>query len=374
MASYDDQEIRRPALARSYLQLLGAQPGRPIALFAPRRVGKTFFLDQDLAPAARAEGLVPVYADVWLHRASPLAAINQALEEALDDATVPPVGAGRSAHTPVKKLGAFGASVELGDEPRRRPLPAAPELRLDALVARLAAAAGRPLLLMVDEVQALGEHAQGGAIVASLRAVLHKRKREVFAVFTGSSQAELWAMMSAAGGPMYQFAQRLDFPVLGDDYLGLLAAHFARVHRAKRLALPDLRRAFERIGYKPALMKDLVKAMSAEGATDVDAALEHMLRDDHQVAGWRALLAGLQPIERALLVLLAQAKPPMGRETLVELGVMTGAEPTIAKVRAALDRLQRAGILAKTGGRWLIEDRLFAEHLATPVTTPKLSH
>lgn len=48
------------------------QPGRPIALFAPRRVGETFFLDGDVAPAARDAGLTPVYADLWLHCASPI--------------------------------------------------------------------------------------------------------------------------------------------------------------------------------------------------------------------------------------------------------------------------------------------------------------
>jgi hypothetical protein len=43
MKTFDDLEVRRPELARSYLELLKAQPGRPIALFAPRRAGKTFF-------------------------------------------------------------------------------------------------------------------------------------------------------------------------------------------------------------------------------------------------------------------------------------------------------------------------------------------
>jgi predicted AAA+ superfamily ATPase len=60
MKTFDDLEVRRPELARSYLELLKAQPGRPIALFAPRRVGKTFFLDQDLTPAARVSGFTPV--------------------------------------------------------------------------------------------------------------------------------------------------------------------------------------------------------------------------------------------------------------------------------------------------------------------------
>lgn len=364
MKTFDDLEIRRAELARSYLHLLDAQPGRPIALFAPRRVGKTFFLDSDLTPAARDGGFIPVYADVWLHKTAPLEAINHAIEEALDDVLVPARAVARMAKTPVKKLGALGASLEFGDAPRRRPLPNQPELRLDALASRLAEASGKRVLLMLDEIQALGEAANGNAIVATLRAVLQKRKRAVAAVFTGSSQEALSSMMSAAGGPMYQFAQLQDFPVLGDEYLRLLADHFAKVHKGKHLDLAALRRVFERIGYKPALMKDLVKAMSAEGKTDVEFGLATMVGDDRHVAGWRGLLAGMQPFERALLILVARGKAPMGKETLLELDRIGGSRVTIAKVRAALERMKRAGILAKPGGHYLIEDRLFADYAA----------
>ena len=59
MKTFDDIEVRRPALAKSYLGLIHAQPGRPLAMFAPRRVGKTYFLDHDLAPAARQAGQTP---------------------------------------------------------------------------------------------------------------------------------------------------------------------------------------------------------------------------------------------------------------------------------------------------------------------------
>jgi hypothetical protein len=137
METFDDLEVHRPDLAQNYLQSLKAQAGRPIALFAPRRVGKTFFLAEDLAPAARSAGFLPVYADIWLNRAAPLAAVNHALEEALDDATVPASAVGKVAKTRVKKVAALGAELELGEEPRRRALPTEPALRLDALVARL---------------------------------------------------------------------------------------------------------------------------------------------------------------------------------------------------------------------------------------------
>lgn len=320
------------------MSLLRAQPGRPITLFAPRRVGKTHFLDHDLAPVAKRAGLLPVYADVWLQRTAPLDAINHAQDEALDDASVPSGKVGRLAKTPVRKIAAGGASLELGDQPARRALPASPELRLDALVARVAQASGKTVLLMLDEIQTLGEVGNGATIIAALRAVLHKRKSEVAAVFTGSSQSGLARIMSSAGAPMVQFAQLLDFPVLGDEYLSVLAGHFARVHNGRKPAIEDLRRAFERLGFKPALMKDIVRSMSAEGVTDVDLALRQFISDDRQVAGWKALLDSMTPFEQTVLITIAKQLPPMGRETLKLLARAGQPAPTLAKVRACANR------------------------------------
>ena len=366
MDTFDDIEVRRPGLAKIYLGLLKAQPGRPIALFAQRRVGKTFFLDHDLTPAARKAGMLPVYADVWLQRTAPLDAINHALEEALDDLTVPAGKVSKLAKTAVKKIGAAGASIELGEEPRRRSLPSAPELRLDALIKRVATEADRKVLLMLDEIQTLGDVSNGEAIIAALRAVLHKRKNEVAAVFTGSSQSGLAKIMSTAGAPMYQFAQLLDFPVLGDDYLEELAAHFAKVHRGRKPALVDLRRLFARLGFKPALMKDIVKSMSAEGITDVDLALAHFIADDKQVGGWKALLDAMPPFERAVLMVIAQQLPPMSQATLKRLATRNAPTPTVAKVRAAIERLRKAGVVTKDGGAGVqIEDRLLVEYMTS---------
>lgn len=344
MKTFDDIQVQRPALARSYLQLLRAQPGRPIAMFAERRVGKTYFLDHDLAPAAAHDGLLPVYADLWLQRVAPLEAINHALEEALDDVSVPKGAAGRLAKTPVRKLALLGQSIDLGDAPVRRALPAEPALRLDTLVVRLAQAAGRPLLLMLDEIQALGDAAGGEGIVAALRAVLHKRRAQCLAVFTGSSQEGLARMVATAGAPMYQFAQLLNFPPLGDEFLTALARHYASVHRGRKLVLDDLRRVYAQIGFKPGLMRDIVKGMSAEGITDVDLGVQHMLNDERQVAGWTALLQSLPPFDLAVLLQLAQGRAPMGKEALQALG---GA--TVAKSRAALERLRKLGLVSRSG-------------------------
>jgi len=363
MKTFDDIEVRRPALAQSYLALLGAQAGRPLALFAPRRVGKTFFLDHDLAPRAREAGMLPVYADVWLHKSAPLEAVNHALEEALDDLLVPSGNVGKLAKTQVKKIGILGASVDLGDEPRRRALPESPALRLDALIARLAKQHKGQILLMLDEVQTLGEAPDGVSMIAALRAVLHKRREDACAVFTGSSQEGLARLMNTAGAPMYQFAQIIDFPFLGDEFLRLLAEHFRKVHPGKKLGLDELREGFKKIGFKPGLMRDVVKAMSAEGITDVKRGIENYVASDHQVAIWMALLNSVEAFDQGVLVAIANDQPPLSRATLKLLEAIPGSNPTISKVRASIEKLKRNGILSKTAVGTTIDDPLFAEFL-----------
>ena len=54
---------------------------------------------------------LPVYADLWLQKSSPFEAINHALEESLDDATVPAGRAGKLARTTVKGVGMLGAQL-----------------------------------------------------------------------------------------------------------------------------------------------------------------------------------------------------------------------------------------------------------------------
>jgi hypothetical protein len=361
--TFDDIEVRRPALATSYLHLLAAQPGRPIALFAPRRVGKTYFLDRDLTPAARQAGMLPVYADIWLNIEAPLEAINHALEEALDDVMVPATRTGRLAKTPVKGVGALGASVSLGDEPKRRDLPARPELRFDALVSRLAVLSSRTVLLMLDEIQSLGKTEAGTRTIGSLRAVLQKRKDQVRAVFTGSSQEELSAMTMTAGAPMYQFTQMLTFPYLDESFLQQLAAHFSEVHAAKRLDLHALEHAFAHIGFRPALMKDIVKSMSAEGIVDVDLGLRRFVESGPLVAAWKALFDDRDRLDQLTLIALAHRLAPTSKGTIDLLAQAGPPGVTLSKIRTALLRMKKERILSKPGADYVIDDPLFADYL-----------
>jgi len=216
---------------------------------------------------------------------------------------------------------------------------------------------------MLDEVQTLADAPNGVSLIASLRAVLHKRRGDVLAVFTGSSQEGLARLMNTAGAPMYQFAQIIDFPFLGDDFLRMLADHFRKVHPGKKLGLDELREGFKRIGFKPALMRDVVKAMSAEGITDVKRGVENFAVSDRQLAIWGALLNSVDAFDQGVLVAVANGRPPLSQATLKSLEAIPGSKPTISKVRSSIEKLKRKGILSKTAAGTTIDDPLFAEFL-----------
>lgn len=216
---------------------------------------------------------------------------------------------------------------------------------------------------MLDEIQALAETPAGNSVIATIRAVLSTRQKEVCAVFTGSSQHALSQMMSTIGAPMYQFAQLMDFPYLNDEYLQLLAKHFTKVHPKKFIALDALRHAFEYLGYKPALIKDIVKEMSAEGIEDVGFALQKFMTDEKQIAGWQSNFEAQTSLDQALLVAIAYDLQPMSKETISLLTKKSGTTVTIAKVRYALEKLRKAGILTKPSSAYAIEDKLFAEYI-----------
>ena len=133
---YEKWHFSRPKLAQSYLTLLRDGSGDPICLQAPRRLGKTTFLLTEVIPAALKAGYLPVYVDVWQHRSDPMAAINYALQEAIDNIEVPGSTLGKRLKTKVNKVGIGSASIELGEEPLRH-RPDAPFLLVDFLLKSL---------------------------------------------------------------------------------------------------------------------------------------------------------------------------------------------------------------------------------------------
>jgi hypothetical protein len=259
----------------------------------------------------------------------------------------------------------MGNSIELGESPSDRDLPLDPGLRFDSLIRRIHREQGRPILLLLDEFQALAESDSklGLSVVSALRAALQTHKEAVFAVFTGSSQGDLAAMFTQARAPMYQFAQQMDFPHLGSEWPAALQAHFRAIHQGREPSLVDLDRLFSAVDYRPGILRDIVVLMSAEGLTDVDVGLEAFSRRQETVAGFKQSFGSLRLFDRAMVRVLAEGLKPMSDEAQARLASLlpANAQPSKGKARLAVERLKAQHVLLRDSPDYRFADSLFRD-------------
>src|SRR6266849_2307667 len=80
----DPWHYPRPELAEKYLQVFDIGLVAAQGLFAKRRMGKSEFLEQDLLPAARANGYLTAYVNLWDAREHPAPSLLSALILAIE--------------------------------------------------------------------------------------------------------------------------------------------------------------------------------------------------------------------------------------------------------------------------------------------------
>jgi hypothetical protein len=98
----DPWHYARPALAQKHLQVFAIGLTSARGLFAKRRMGKSEFLEQDLIPAARAEGYLTAYLNLWDARAHPTPSLAAVVSRALEPKGVHKVI--QRLNTPLKKV------------------------------------------------------------------------------------------------------------------------------------------------------------------------------------------------------------------------------------------------------------------------------
>lgn len=362
--------FRRPALAAHLLTLLLDGPGDPLALVGERRIGKTSHLLLEVLPAARARGLLGVYVDIFQHRSDPLAAINYALQEAIDDLIVPASAPGRRLKTAVKKVGAASFSLELGDEPVRR-RPEDPFLLVDWLLKTLLRAARRPVLLVFDEIQELATAAHGEPVISALRSAITKSRSQVRVIFTGSSQEKLLELFSRSRAALYEGASTLPFPHLGADFIAFMAAQCRQRFR-KRMPAHELASAFERLQRQPRALIDLVLLHASGDAEELADTLEAHVQAQLTGGRYEALWVQLKPLQQRICERVARGDDvtSLAARQAYANGSDRAQTPP-GTVHDALRTLLATHLLNKAaGGRgaYRIDDPLFALWLQQPRT------
>lgn len=334
-------------------------------LAAPRRTGKSTFLQADLKPELAARGVVVVYLDLWAdQRRDP----GELIAEAIGHALQPHLGL--IAKT-AKKAGLDNVNIAGWlkiDTSRIGKLDGA--TLPDALRA-LNAMAHAPVALIVDEAQHALTSIAGETAMAALKSARDQINRpgdiQLMLIMSGSDRDKLLRLVNSNAAPFYG-SQIQHMPELGQDFI----AHITALIEGQR---PDLKPvdsaalfdAFQRFGSRPqffmeALGRVLSPLSGVAGRFEpavLQAALQRQQDDEAQM---ESDYLGLKPLEQAVLWRLleqGQRFRPYDGEALKFYQQKTGNKVSAQQAQNALETLRQrspAVIWKSARGEYAVAD------------------
>lgn len=352
----------RPEFLSGVLKVLTSGLQQGVTLFAPRRQGKTTFVQNELLPAGEEAGWQVIYLDLWRLRSDPATGLVEGLEA---KAFKQPSGllakwklarVSGSVKPPLAEL-----KIEAEPDKSPAPMDAQPVLEnrlsaaLDALVER-----AEVTLLILDEFQALAA-IERDDFVAAFRTALQKHRGRLLVFYTGSSRAALNSMFRRAKAPLFQSAHPLALPELDHGFVED-RAEFLRQRTGIVVVVNELEAAFERLGRSPEFLNWLILDMMVRGNGDIHASM-HSWLENQRTEIFDDVLNGVNEIDLGLLITLAVPDHPSCFSAdgvkLVQKFCDGELKVTSSKIQTSLNRLAKKGLVAPTGnkGEYEIEDR-----------------
>lgn len=274
-----------------------------VFLTAPRRTGKSTFLQADLTPALQAAGVVVVYVDLWSDpQRDPGLLIAQSIAKTL-------AAHGHIVGRAAKKAGLASITVagvkfdleKLGTVDGA-PLP-------DALRA-LHEATHAPVALIVDEAQQALTSEAGEASMSALKSARDQLNRpgavKLMLVMSGSDRDKLLRLVNTSGAPFFG-STTTPMPMLDQGFTDFIAEKIES-QRAELIPVDRdlLFQAFQDFGYRPqfflrALEQALSPVATLTGRFEeavLAAARQQRLDDEAQM---ESDFLALKPLEQAVL-------------------------------------------------------------------------
>ena len=316
-------------------------------LTAPRRTGKSTFLQADLKPVLEGLGVLVVYVDLWSdQRRDPGVLIAEAIGRALQPQL------GRLAKM-AKSVGVEGVNIAGWLQINTSKIGDLDGATLSNALQALYETAKAPVALIVDEAQHALTSEKGEVAMAALKSARDQLNRpgdvRLMLVMSGSDRDKLLRLVNTNGAPFYG-SQVHRMPVLGADFI----AHIAELIEARHPELAPVDRAvlfqaFQNFGSRPQFfMEALGVALSPlSGLTTrfepavLEAARQCQADDEAQM---ESDYLGLKPLEQAVLWRLleqGQRFRPYDGEALSFYQKKTGATVTPQRIQNALESLRQ---------------------------------
>lgn len=347
-------------------------------LAAPRRTGKSTFLQFDLKPELEAQGVFVIYVDLWSEQSKdtdPTTVISIAIERAVKDQLGRITKAAKKAGLESVTLGSvlkFGVKNESG----------ARGMSYFEALQQLSESVKRPVALIIDEAQHALTSEQGESAMKALKSARDQMntpdKVNLMLVMSGSDRDKLLRLVNSNATAFYG-SQVKNMPLLDTDFV----AHIRHLIEAQRPDLipidpAQLMKAFVLFGHRPQVFAAALEhALSPlEQHTDrfettlMTAALARQKDDEAQMA---SEFSSLEKIEQAVItrILSLGAKfRPYDADTLCFVSSATGKRATTTQVQNALVSLRArepSMIWKSARGEYAIDDTAMTRWYETEV-------
>ncbi len=341
----------RPALAAQLaLDLQGSNPfsDAPNGLFlaAPRREGKSVFLQEDLRPALQRAGAVVIYVDLWVNKEKdPALVIAQAISSEL----LRHLGrVAKAAHAVGLESVTVAGVLKIDTKKIGQPDGATLKDALALLIKK----AGKPVALLIDEAQHALTTKAGENTMTALKSardtINNSQGPRLMLVMTGSDRDKLMRLVNSTSAAFYgSHIQKL--PPLGLEYVHHVAQQLESSYPGlKPIDLSALEKAFELVGRRPQFFKSAVSfglnPMESMGQRLEVSVLEFAQRQrQNDQAQMEADFLGLRDIERLVLwrILATSDKfRPYDNDALAFYKKVGGSPVTAQQVQGALVSLR----------------------------------
>lgn len=314
-------------------------------LAAPRRTGKSTFLQLDLQPELERRKSVVVYVDLWAdQKRDPGSLIAEAVGRALNQHLGPIAKTARASG--LDSISALGIKIDTTQIGKPNGATLADALRA------LCGAAKAPVALIVDEAQHALTSEAGETAMAALKSARDQLNRpgvvQLMLIMSGSDRDKLLRLVNTNAAPFYgSHIQRM--PELGSDFI----AHTAQLITQQRpnLAPIDqatLSQAFTLFGNRPQFFINALGQVLSPLA-DLRGRFEPAMlelanqRQQHDEAQMQSDYLALKPLEQAVLWRLLDLGPrfrPYDADALGFYQDKTGDKVTVAKAQKALEGLR----------------------------------
>ncbi|AZL83354.1 hypothetical protein EIJ81_00370 (plasmid) [Aliivibrio salmonicida] len=266
-----DWVYSRADLAKLIIDNMKANLFDRVTIFAPRKRGKTKFVQHDVIPLALKAGVLPIYVDFWLFENEPERSFIYGVNESIN-AYAPTVEKIKTIKLSSFEISAFWLKMKAEGRPDTLN-------DFEDCIQKLNSV-DMPVLLLLDEVQHLGTRKEFMSFTKALRSFMTARAdNKIKGLFTGSNQNDLKRLFQDTKAPFFESSSAIPFKELDGEFVTYQLANFKKATNGLEVDTNRAQAFFEEHHCKPEPLTDLLRKMAAYRVHDIDYALDFLAID-----------------------------------------------------------------------------------------------